>query len=372
MKDTHHDSAPRPGWLSLADALVDKHVPGTERWHYEQGLALWALENIAEVYNKSRFQGFVQRYLEALVDPQGLVRSYRPEDFSLDQINPGKVVQSLAARSPDPRWQACLRSLRDQLSRQPRTASGGFWHKKIYPGQMWLDGLYMQAPFLARWGREQGNPEDLAEAVAQLGLMEEKSRDPETGLLYHAWDDRGQQLWANPETGCSPHFWSRALGWYSMALVDVLEWLPPGSPGIVKVQGILTRLAPALVRYQAPSGFWFQVVDQGQRPGNYLETSGTAMVAYTLYKGIRRGWLDDPTGSLKAAADRAWGALGTRFRVDSAGAAHLDGICQVAGLGGSPYRDGSFRYYVGEPVVSDDLKGIGPFLLAGLEREYSQ
>jgi len=356
-------------WLTLAESVVRRHIPGSEKWHYEHGLLLGALEEVGRATGQAEFHDFVQNYMEALVAPDGTITTYREEDFNLDQINPGKVVLTLAARSPDPRWKACLPALRVQLAHQPRTASGGFWHKKIYPHQMWLDGLYMQAPFLARWGHEYGEPSDFDEVVHQLVLVESSARDPGSGLLYHAWDESRKQLWAHPQTGCSPHFWSRAMGWYAMALVDVLEWLPSDHPGTAKLRVILERLADALQRVQDGSGLWFQVLDQGRRPGNYLETSGTSMFAYALAKGLRRGDLA-PTESRRAMADRAWqGLIDTKVRQDDQGEWHLDGICSVAGLGGTPYRDGSFRYYVGEPVVSDDFKGVGPFLLAGLERE---
>ena len=236
---------------------------------------------------------------------------------------------------------------------------------------MWLDGLYMQGPFLARWGAEYGTASDFDEVVFQLVLVESKTRDPATGLLYHAWDESRRQLWADPETGCSPHFWSRAMGWYSMAVVDVLDWLPVSHPGVKTLEIILSRLADALARVQdSKSGLWFQVMDQGQRPGNYLETSGSGMFAYAVAKGLRKGWLKDPQGLRRTMADRAWQGLVDRcLTQDPEGDWHLDGICSVAGLGGTPYRDGSFHYYVREPVVSDDFKGVGPFLLAGLERE---
>jgi unsaturated rhamnogalacturonyl hydrolase len=355
-------------WLALATSMVKRHAKGTEKWHYEHGLLLGALEQVGVRTGQVAYQEFVQAYMEALVAPDGRIVTYRDDEFNLDQVNPGKVAMVLAARSTDPRWKACLPRLRDQLVHQPRTASGGFWHKKIYPDQMWLDGLYMQGPFLARWGKEYGSSADFEEVVAQLVLIESKARDRATGLLYHAWDESRRQLWANPETGCSPHFWGRALGWYAMALVDVLEWLPASHPGVATLRAILGRLADALARFQDGSGLWFQVMDQGSRPGNYLETSASSMFAYALYKGLRLGWLSDP--GTRAMADNAWaGLVNLCLKQDDAGEWNLEGICSVAGLGGTPYRDGSFQYYVSEPVVANDFKGVGPFLLAGLERD---
>jgi unsaturated rhamnogalacturonyl hydrolase len=359
-----------PAWLALADSMVARFVPGSEKWHYEHGLLLQALEAVGVASGETRFQDFVQRYMEALVTADGRIPTYKEDEFNLDQVNPGKTAQLLAARLSDPRWKACQPRLRDQLAHHPRTASGGFWHKKIYPHQMWLDGLYMQAPFLARWGREHDTPDDLDETVRQLVLVESKTRDPETGLLYHAWDESKAQKWANPATGCSPHFWVRAMGWYAMALVDVLEWLPAGHPGVATLQGILARFADALLPAQDASGLWYQVMDHGTRKGNYLETSGSSMFTYALYKALGNGWLTDPAGKYRAMADLAWNGLTTKMlRQDAQGQWHLDGICSVAGLGGVPYRDGTFEYYVSEPVISNDFKGVGPFLLAGIARE---
>jgi len=341
-----------------------------EKWHYEHGLLFHALIAVGDRQNDPRFEAMVRRSMDALVAPDGRILTYRDDEFNLDQINPGKVAQVLALRSDDPRWTVCLPTLRDQFRHQPRTASGGFWHKQIYPDQMWLDGLYMSAPFLARWAREHHRPEDFDEVVFQLTLMESKSRDPATGLLYHAWDESRRQLWAHPTTGCSPHFWSRAQGWYLMALVDVLDWLPARHPGHSTVTAILGRLAQALGPVQGlETGLWYQVTDQARRPGNYLETSGSAMFTYGLAKALNRGWLPDPTGQHRAVALRAWEGLNQHQLARDDAGWHLKGICSVAGLGGTPYRDGSFAYYISEPVVQDDFKGVGPFLLAALEWE---
>lgn len=368
---TASSSTKQAPWLNLARSVLGRHQVGSEKWHYEHGLLLGALEEVGLRTGDPAFGRFVEDYMKTLVAPDGRILTYRDDEFNLDQVNPGKVAMVLAARTDDSRWKACLPRLRDQLVHQPRTASGGFWHKKIYPDQMWLDGLYMQGPFLARWGREYGNSSDFDEVVFQLNLIETKARDEATGLLYHAWDESRRQLWAHPDTGCSPHFWSRALGWYAMALVDVLDWLPATHVGAKSLPAILGRLAMALSKVQdAASGLWFQVLDQADRPGNYLETSGSSMFTYALFKGLRKGWLADPEGTYRRMADRAWEGLVNRCLSQSSdGSWHLDGICSVAGLGGTPYRDGSFQYYVSEPVVSDDFKGVGPFFLAGLEQE---
>jgi unsaturated rhamnogalacturonyl hydrolase len=233
---------------------------------------------------------------------------------------------------------------------------------------MWLDGLYMASPFYARYVSENGPAEEAADVVRQFTLIESHARDSATGLLYHAWDESREQRWANPETGCSPHFWGRALGWYCMALVDALDYIP--SEDLI---AIARRLTAPLEHFQhKESGLWYQVLDQGTREKNYLETSCSAMFVYFLLKMLRKGYVSEAQAeSVRRTALAGYDGL-TRLmlrRDEAAGELHLSGICSVAGLGGTPYRDGSFAYYVSEPVVADDFKGVGPFILASLECE---
>jgi len=237
---------------------------------------------------------------------------------------------------------------------------------------MWLDGLYMQGPFYAQYAAEFGNDADFDDVVHQFTMMESKARDAQTGLLYHAWDESGKQPWANPDTGCSPHFWGRAMGWYCMALVDTLAFIPPShSKHIEALTAIALRLIAPLIKFQDASGLWYQVMDRGRSPGNYLESSGSSMFLYFLLKTIRLGIVPQTdTEAVKAAAERAYhGLLEQKVREDSSGELHLTGICKVAGLGGTPYRDGSYEYYINEPQAADDFKGVGPFIMALIEYE---
>ena len=258
--------------------------------------------------------------------------------------------------------------LRRQLAGHPRTRSGGFWHKHIYPNQMWLDGIYMAAPFYAEYARTFDEPDAFDDIAHQIILIEEHTRDPQTGLLYHAWDESKQQPWADPETGCSPHFWGRAMGWYAMAIVDVLDYFPENHPRREAIIAILRRVSDALTRVQdEATGLWFQVLDQREREGNYLESSASCMFVYALAKGVRKSYLPE---QFLAAARRGYrGILQEFITVDATGLVSLDKTCAVAGLGGNPYRDGSFAYYVGEKVAANDYKGVGPFILASLEME---
>jgi unsaturated rhamnogalacturonyl hydrolase len=264
--------------------------------------------------------------------------------------------------------QKALFLLREQLSVQPRTQAGGFWHKKIYPYQMWLDGIYMAQPFYAAFAKTFNQPDCFDDIAHQILLIEEKAREPGSGLLYHAWDESKQIPWANAVTGCSPHFWGRAMGWYAMAIVDVLDDFPEDHPRRKAILEVFQRLAEAIARVQDPSsGVWYQVLDQGGREGNYLEASGSCMFVYAIAKGIRKGYL--PAAFLPVVRTGYQGILHTFVSTDEQGLVTLGKVCGACGLGGVPYRDGSYEYYVTEKVVTNDYKGVGPFILASLEME---
>jgi unsaturated rhamnogalacturonyl hydrolase len=351
---------------ALARTVVALNPPGSYPWHYETGLILLSLWKLAAKTGDADLRGYVESCAEGLVASDGMIHGYSVEEFNLDQVNTGKILLEMAAETSDGRWEIASRTLRGQLALQPRTAAGGFWHKKIYPNQMWLDGLYMHSPFSVRWGLEHGDGELVDDACDQLVLVESKTQDPLTGLLRHAWDESRLQLWADPASGRSPHAWGRAMGWYAMALVDCLELLPRRHPKRPAVTALLERTAATILRYRdAEQGLWLQVLDQAGRPGNYFESSASAMFCYALAKGVRLG---DLAPSCRESAESAFAALASsRLSLDDYGNAHLSGVCKVAGLGGDPYRDGSYAYYIGEPVGDDDFKGVGPYILAAVE-----
>jgi unsaturated rhamnogalacturonyl hydrolase len=258
--------------------------------------------------------------------------------------------------------------LRNQLKNQPRTQEGGFWHKKIYPHQMWLDGLYMGEPFYAEYSKAFDEPQNFDDIANQFIWMEKHARDAKTGLLYHGWDESKEQKWANKTTGTSPNFWDRALGWYVMGLLDVLDTFPKDHPKRPELIAIFQRLMPAIVKYQDPKeGCWYQVMDKMDGKGNYLEASGTAMFVYGLAKGVRMGYLDK---SFLLSAQKGYqGMLKNFISTDEKGIPHYEKVVLVSGLGGNPYRDGSYEYYLKEPIRRDDLKGVAPFIMASVEME---
>jgi len=338
------------------------------RWHYECGLMHRAIEQVWRRTREARYYDYIKRDIDAFVGEDGSIRTYAVKEYNLDQINPGRSLLMLYRETGEDKYKQAACLLREQLHGQPRTSEGGFWHKKIYPHQVWLDGIYMALPFYAEFGRMFGEPAVFDDAALQIIVVEEHARDARTGLLYHCWDESRQMAWADPQTGCSPHFWGRAMGWYAMAMVDVLDYLPQDHPSRKMIVEIFERMAAALVRVQdAPSGLWRQVLDQGSRAGNYLEASASCMFVYSIAKAVRQGTLCE--NYLDAARKGYQGIVDHLIRVNDKGQVNLENTCGSAGLGGTPYRDGSYEYYVNEKIVVNDYKGAGAFVLASLEME---
>jgi len=354
--------------VRMVDSTLQRYTLQDALWHYEHGLLVMAIDKVAMIGGQARYTRFVSEWIDQFVKSDGTICTYRVDEFNLDQINPGKLLFQPYKQTGEKRYRQAIDLLRNQLSKQPRNKSGGFWHKKIYPNQMWLDGIYMAAPFLAEYARSFDEPSIFEDVTGQILLIEKQTRDPRSGLLYHAWDESKEQKWADPVTGCSPHFWGRAVGWFMMALVDVLDHLPQDQVHRQELIEILNRTASALLRVQdEKTGLWYQILDKAAEPGNYLEASASTMFIYALAKGVRKGYL--PQDCLSAAQRGYNGVLRNLIKIDSEGMLTLEGVCSVAGLGGQPYRDGSFRYYVNEKVVPNDPKGVGPFILAALEME---
>jgi unsaturated rhamnogalacturonyl hydrolase len=357
--------------VRMAESALARYPLDQAKWHYEHGLLLKSIEQVWRATGAVKYWHFIHDTIDLLVDADGSLRTYQLEEYNLDQINPGKVLFTLWHSTGDRRYATALHTLRRQLAQQPRTPSGGFWHKLIYPQQMWLDGIYMAAPFYAEYALTFNEPSGFDDVVQQITLLEKHARDPHTGLLYHAWDESRQQRWVNPITGCSPHFWGRAMGWYAMALVDVLDYLPREHTARSTIMAILNRLIAAAAQVQDhATGLWYQVLDQGSRSGNYLEASASCMFVYAIAKAARNAYV--PIGQLAIARRGYCGIISRLLAIDDRGGVNLNGVCSVAGLGGDPYRDGSYEYYIQEPVIANDLKGVGAFILAAVEMEDAQ
>ncbi len=345
---------------------------GPARWDYTTGLFDLALLRLAARTGDAAFAQQAERTIGSFVTPEGAIRTYRAEDFNLDMILSGRAMFLLWDRTHDVRYRQAAALLRIQLDRQPRTSEGGFWHKQRYPDQMWLDGLYMAGPFYAEYAARTGEASAFDDVARQILVVGRHTYDPQTGLFRHGWDEARRQAWADPKTGMSPEPWGRSEGWYAMALVDVLDHLPATHPEVDAIAGMLRKLADGLVRWQDPaSGLWWQVLDKGGRTGNYLESSASSMFVYALAHAVNQGYLPR---TFAAAAEKGYaGLIRDRVKVDAGGRVNLTQMCEVGGLGyttaaGRP-RDGTFDYYVSEPIVANDLKGIGPFILAGIEMD---
>lgn len=338
------------------------------KWSYTYGLVLKSMWSVWEKTQDSNILAYIESYYDTMINDDGTIKTYDIEKYNIDMINPGKVLIQLYDETGKEKYKTAIMTLREQMKGHPRTRDGGFWHKKRYTHQMWLDGLYMGSPFLAQYAHRFNEPALFDDIANQIILMEKHARDPESGLLYHGWDESGEQGWADPETGCSPHFWGRAMGWYAMAIVDVLDWLPADHTNREEIIAILDRMFAALAKVQDPStGLWYQVLDQGDRKGNYLEGSASCMFAYSMAKAVRNGYVDS---SYLPVARKGWeGILNELTTVDEKGWLNIHQCCAVAGLGGNPYRDASYEYYIGEKIRKNDPKAVGPFILTALEFE---
>ncbi len=340
---------------------------GKARWSYDQGVILKGVEGAWQLTGNGAYFNYIQHSMDYYVKEDGSIYDYKPDDFNIDHVNNGKLLLLLYKVTGKEKYRKAVTLLRDQLKKHPRTTEGGFWHKKIYPNQMWLDGLYMGQPFYAEYAATFHEDAAFADITRQFVLMEQHARDAKTGLLFHAWDASRQQKWADPVSGRSPLVWARAMGWYGMAMVDVLDHFPINHPGRDSIVKILNRYAVAVLSVQDQnSGVWLDILDKPNEPKNYKEASASSMFVYTLLKGIRKGYL--PSTYLPAAKKGYTGLLKEFFKSDH-GVAALQGTVSVSGLGGNPYRDGSFNYYMSEPVVENDPKGVGAFIQCSVEME---
>jgi len=341
--------------------------PNGGKWAYELGALLQGVDAVWLNTTDVRYFNYIKSSVDQYVAADGSIPTYRKDIKELDSILLGRQLLLLYGVNQDKRYLTAANLLIDQLASQPRTASGGYWHKQRYPNQMWLDGLYMAEPFRAEYAQLSHHPEEFSDITHQFALIEEHARDAKTGLIYHGWDELRQQRWANKDTGVSPEFWGRAMGWYMMALVDTIPYFPEGDPGRKQLIGYLQRDAAALVKYQdGKTGLWYEVLDKANEKGNYPESSASSMFVYALAKGVRRGYL--PVSFL-ANAERGYRGILSQFIKTDGEDVSVTGTVSVGGLGGEPYRDGSYAYYLSEKVVANDPKGVGPFLLAASEVE---
>ena len=333
-------------------------------WNYIDGCMMTAFLSLFEKTGKCRYLDFVKDYIDHFIDERGRIKTYRLEDYNLDNINEGRVLFKLWDHFRDQRYRNAIEILYDQLQKQPRTSEGNFWHKKIYPDQVWLDGLYMAQPFYLEYEKRFNSRRNYNDILNQFRTVYHRMRDPESGLYYHAYDSSRQMFWCDKESGLSRNFWLRALGWYYMALVDLLCLLAGDDEGFFNaISDIFHELTDSILRYQHESGMWYQLVAMKDYEGNYLETSGSAILSYAILKAVKTGILPS---EYKRYGETAFQGICEKYLKEKKGSLVLGGTCLVAGLGGKQRRSGTAEYYLSEPVVENEAKGIAPFILAYL------
>ena len=329
------------------------------------GMLPWSYNLLADALNKPAYRDVLSKVTGSFIESDGNIKRYTLKNYNIDSVAPGRAVLALYKNTGEEKYKKAADILRHQLEGQPKTSEGAFWHKKKYPGQLWLDGVYMGMPFLAEYSLLFEDGASLEEVVNEFILTEKYLRDSNTGLYYHAWDELKAQDWADKTTGRSPHFWARGLGWFAMALVDVLDIIPEEK---TELRAPLLRmshdLAKALVNYQDSDTYtWWQIMDMPEKTGNYRESSASAMFTYFFAKGVNNGYL--PENYHQQAINSYQGLINEFVRVNTDGTISMTNQCLVAGLGYG--RDGSFDYYMSEQVYEDDPKGTVPFMIAGIE-----
>ena len=357
---------------------LDGIPEGKVKWNYTTGLELLAMLDAAREHDRTDFYDYVLCYYDTMVQPDGSILTYSKAKYNLDHICPGRPLFEIYERTGEERYRLAMELLYSQLREQPRTPEGGYWHKQVYPNQMWMDGLYMAEPFHAEYVNRfvaTRSPEQLKalqrKITEQFTIIAKYTYDPETELFRHAWDSSHEMFWCDKQTGQSQHAWGRGLGWYTVALVETLELLGEGAEGRDELVQILNHIFRTLPRYADPeTGMWYQVLDCPEREGNYQESTCSIMFIYAQLKGARLGYL--PKEEFDRGLENYRRFVARFVRENEDGTISLTDCCAVGGLGGKQMRDGSFEYYLSEPIIENDCKGVGPFIWASMEYERAQ
>jgi len=358
----------------VADSFIAKYPESKKfgpypRWHYDNGFYLSSLLELYKRDKNTKYLQYVKSWVDSFVSEDGTIdcEAIKNKDYELDSLLPGRLLISLYQLTKDEKYKKAAFKLAEELKEQPRTSDGGYWHKKVYANQMWLDGIYMAGTYSVDFANAFNQPQLFDETAKQITLIHSHTHDPKTGLLVHGWDETKSLVWANPQTGASPEFWGRAIGWYMMALVDELDYLPKNHPKRDEIVKILQNLSASLVKYQdTKTGLWYQVIDKGDRADNWHETSATAMFVYALAKGARKGYL---SSAYKTNAQKAYqGLLDNHVYLDESDRFYFTGTVIVGTLN-IRVSKGDYDYYVSTPRFANDIKGVAAFFWASLEME---
>ena len=366
--------------VKYIDELLEKSTPDApmwniekirqglkSNWNYIDGVMIKAVLQMYDVTKDEKYLKFADDFIDYRVHEDGTIEGYSIGEKNIDNVNAGKTLFELYDLTGKEKYRKAIDLVYSQIEIMPRcnNEARSFWHKDIYPNQVWLDGMYMGQPFYMEYETRFNDKKNYPDIFNQFFNVVKNMRDEKTGLYYHAYDSSKEMFWCDKTTGLSKNFWLRALGWYSMALLDTLTKADNSyQPEYDQLKQIFIDLMESMVKFQDESGMWYQVVNMGGREKNYLETSGSAIMAYSMLKGVRLGFLPE---SFRAYGKKAFHGICDRYLKEKDGRLSLGGICLVAGLGGPQMRDGTYEYYMSEPVVEDDAKGVGPFLLAYTE-----
>ncbi|MRX38535.1 glycosyl hydrolase family 88 [Flavobacterium sp. LC2016-23] len=335
------------------------------KWDYKMGFVLCGFEKLYQKTNNKKYLNYIKDYVDEMIDSTGNLKKYDSKEYNIDYLSPGKLLFNLYDLTKDPRYLKITGQLRNQLETQPRTPSGGFWHKQIYPDQMWIDGLYMGEPFYTQFTVKYENGRSLDDIAKQFELAQNNIIDKNTGLPYQAWDESKAIGWANKQTGTSPTIWGRGIGWYMMALVETLDYFPKSHPKYKVLVGYLNQIAKNVNECKSPEGLWYQVADKPQLYGNYVEPSASGMIIYAFAKGADKGYLPS---SYKKTAQKSFDSFVKEFvKVDKTGVITILNVSSNVGLGGKPFRDGTNDYYLTAKTKENGAIGIGAFLLSAIE-----
>lgn len=356
--------------VKMADCVVlDRPSINYDRWAYDNGVVMKALLKVWKKTGDKKYFDVCRDYMDKFIYDNGMIKDYRPYEYNIDLINNGKVLFDIFSETKEEKYRKAIFKLRNQFYKHPRTSEGAFWHKKIYKNQVWLDGLYMEAPFYAQFIRTFDSKRNYNDVIRQFILCRKNMRDSKTGLYYHAWDESRAEFWCDKKTGLSKNFWGRAMGWLVMALCDTLEIITPKYGEYAELADMLKEALDALINVQdKKSGCWYQVLDKGGKTGNYIEASCSCMILYAAVKAVNLGIIkkEQYNDAIEAAYN---GIIDEFIMITDNKFINLNKNCAVAGLGNKSRRDGSFAYYISEPIVCNDLKGVGAFILAACEYE---
>ncbi|WP_307892276.1 glycoside hydrolase family 88/105 protein [Bacillus swezeyi] len=345
---------------TIMKAYTNDKLPPAGRWHYHQGVFLCGLIHLWNETGKPTYFHYVKDYVDYLIDEHGNFYFSRDE---LDAIQAGLLLYPLYEETGDERYRKAAKKLRGLFETLNRTAEGGFWHKDKYAYQMWLDGLYMGGPFALKYARAFNEPDLYDMVILEESLMRKHTKDHHTGLYYHAWDEQRKMPWADPESGCSPECWGRSIGWYALALSDMIELLPQDHGTRQEWTGALQEMVKNLADFQdEETGLWYQVVDKGEREDNWLESSCSCLYVYAMAKGVRMGYIDP--SYIEKALKAYKGLLAEKIEFNPGEGLFLKDIC----VGTSA---GTYEYYVGREKSINDLHGVGALIMALAELEKS-